>query len=324
MGSISWQQSNAAGLFAANGRIFIADRKGGLRVVDAANPASPVQVGYWNVFSFAHSVEVDGNYAYVAAGFNGVRIFSLSDPAHPVEVGSFLADGLFYTLKLSGTRLYAGTMINSPEMGLYVLDISDPAHPQQIGYYQDIGECWGIDVAGNTVYVADAGDLKVFDFSHPPSLNLVGSYPLVPRGLTVRDGLAYVSQEFDGLNIYDVSNPAAISLVGSYKGANTFTHGPVGLSGNYAYITEQWGLRILDITNPAAPTEVSYTPTHDGANWLVLNDSGSRVYVSEGSYGFSVYDVSNPAAPQLLNQTSVLGAVQVLALNERAVVHSQR
>ncbi len=195
-----------------------------------------------------------------------------------------------------------------------MLDISDPSRPQQIGYYQDISECWGIDVAGNTVYVADAGDLKIFDFSHPPNLNLVGSYPLTPRGLTVRNGLAYVSQEFDGVKIYNVTNPAAISLVGSYKGANTFTHGPVGLSGNYAYITEQWGLRILNVTNPAAPTEVSFTPTHDEANWLVLNDSNSRVYVSEGSYGFSVYDVSSPAAPQLLNQTSVLGSVQVLAL----------
>ncbi len=314
VGSISWSQSNTAGLFAVNGRIFIADRKDGLRVVDATNPAGPVQVGYWNVFSFAHSVQADNHYAYVAAGFNGVRIFSLNDPAHPVEVGAFLADGLFYTLKLSGSRLYAGTMINSPAGGVYVLDISDPSHPQQIGYYQDISECWGIEVAGNTVYVADAGDLKVFDFSHPPSLNLVGSYPLTPRGLTVRDGLAYVSQEFNGLNIYNVSNPAAISPVGSYKGANTFTHGPVGLFGNYAFITEQRGLRILNITNPAAPTEVSFTPTHDEANWLVLNDSSSRAYVSEGSYGFSVYDVSSPAAPQLLNRTSVLGSVQVLAL----------
>jgi hypothetical protein len=312
VGSNSWKQSNAAGLFAAGGYIFIADRKDGLRVVEAATP--PGQVGYWNVFSFAHSVQADNNYAYVAAGFNGVRIFNLSDLAHPVEVGAFLADGLFYTLKLDGNRLYAGTMINSPAGGVYVLDISDRAHPQQIGYYQDISECWGIEVAGNIVYVADAGDLKVFDFSHPPNLNLIGSYPLTPRGLTVRNGLAFISQEYDGLNIYNVSNPAAISLVGSYKGANTFTHGPVGLSGNYAYITEQRGLRILNVTNPAAPTEVSFTSTHDEANWLVLNDSGSRVYVSEGSYGFSVYDVSNPAAPQLLNQTSVLGSVQVLTL----------
>ena len=87
----------------------------------------------------------------------------------------------------------------------------------------------------------------------------------------------------------------------------------MGLSGNYAYITEQGGLRILDITNPAAPSEVSFTPTHNETNWLVL--SGSRVHVSEGSYGFSGYDVSDPTTPQLVSQTNVPGAVQVLTLN---------
>jgi parallel beta-helix repeat protein len=249
----------------------------------------------------------------VAAGFNGVRVYSLSNPNHPVEVGSFLADGLFFTLKLSGNRLYAGTMISSPEKGVYVLDISDPVHPQQIGYYWDLAECWGIDVAGNTVYVVDAGALKVLDFSDPPNLNLVASYPMASGGLTVRDGLAYVSQGGAGVNIYNVSNPAAISHVGSFISTTGFSSGPVRLAGNYAYVSENWGLRILNVTNPANPTEVSYTPTHEGTNWLAL--SGTRVYVSEGSYGFSVYDVSNPAAPQLLNQTSVLGAVQVLALN---------
>ncbi|MFZ3080923.1 MAG: NosD domain-containing protein [Bellilinea sp.] len=313
LGGMSWAQSNATGLVLAGSHVYLTDRKNGLRVINSSDPASPVQIDYWNGFSFAHSVEVAGNYAYVAAGFNGVRVYSLTNPTHPVEVGSFLADGLFYCLKISGDRLYAGTMIESPAKGIYAFDISDPANPQQIGYYGDIAECWGIDIDGNTVYVADAGDLKVFDFSDPPNLDLVGSYPLTPRGLTVRDGLAYVSQEFDGVKIYNVSNPASISLVGSFTSSTSFTHGPVSLAENYAYVSDNWGLRILDVTDPANPTEVSYTPTHDETNWLAL--SGSRVYVSEGSYGFSLYDVSNPAAPQLLNQTSVLGAVQVLAVN---------
>ena len=313
IGGLAWEKSHASGVVVAGSQVYIADRKGGLRVITVANPVSPVQLGYWNSLAFAHSVVVDDNYAYVAAGFNGVRIFSLSNPAHPVEVGSFLVDGLFYTLKLSGDRLYAGTMIASPEMGFYVLNISDRAHPQQIGYYEDVGECWGIDVAGSIVYVADANGIKVLDFSNPPNLKLIGFYPLVPRGLTVRDGLAYVSQEFDGVKIYNVSNPAAISLVGSFTSSNSFTYGPVSLAGNYAYVSDSFGLRILNVANPAAPTEVSYTPTHDESSWLVLN--GSQVFVGEGSYGFTVYDVSDPAAPQLLNQNSVLGAVQTLALN---------
>ena len=104
-----------------------------------------------------------------------------------------------------------------------MFDLSDPIHLQRIGYYADIGECWGIDVAGSIAYVADHDGLKVFDFSNPPNLNLLGFYPLVPRGLTVRAGLAYVSQEYNGVKIYNVVNPAAIGLVGSFSSTNSFT-----------------------------------------------------------------------------------------------------
>ncbi len=312
-GSLSWVQSHAGGVAVAGGRVYLADRKNGLRVIGSATPAGPTQIGYWNSAAFAQSVQVGGNYAYVAAGFNGVRVFDISNPARPVEVAAYRADGYFYTLKLSGARLVAGTMLVSPERGLYVFDVSDPAHLQKIGYYEDIDECWGIDVAGSIVYVADHDGLKAFDLRDAPNLNLLGYYPLTPRGLAVRDGLAYVSQEYDGVRIYNVANPAAMSLGGSFKSSDSFTHGPVGLAGDYAYVAEAWGLRILNVADLAHPTEVSFTPTGDGTNWLAV--SGSRVYVSEASYGFSVYDVSNPAAPQRLSQAGVLGAVQVLAPN---------
>ena len=215
---------------------------------------------------------------------------------------------------MAGNYLYAGTFLGSPGNGLYALDISNPTQPQVAGFYADIEECWGIDVAGSMVYVADVNGLKVFDFHNPPNLNLVGFHPFTSTGaITVRDGLAYLSKGYDGVEIYNVVNPAAISLVGSFSSSTSFTHGPVALAGNYAYVSDHWGLRILNITNPANPTEVSYIPTNEGTNWLALNSG--RVYISEGSYGISVYDVSNPSAPQLLNQIPVVGAVQALAFN---------
>ena len=314
-GSITWSRSNTVSVAAANGHILIADRKNGLRVMDISDPASPSEIGYWNIFSMAYAVDIHNNYAYVAAGFNGIRIYSLSDPSHPVEMGSFLADGFFYMVKVSEDRLFAGTMTGSSQGGLYAWDISDPADPILIGYDNRVGECRGIDVVGNMVYVADGDGLKVFDISNPPSFTMPGFYPLnQTRGLTVSNGLAFVTQQLEGLQILDVSNPADIHLAGSFKAANSFTFGPVGLSGQYAYITEAWGLRVLDISNLVAPEEVSFTPTRGESNWLVLNESGDRAYVADGSYGFSEYDVSNPAAPQLINQIAVMGSVLVLDL----------
>jgi parallel beta-helix repeat protein len=314
VGSLTWAQSNATGLVLVGDHVYLADRKNGLRVINSSIPTNPVQIGYWNCFVFAASIEVEGDYAYVAAGFNGVRVYNISDPAHPVEVGSFMVDGFILNIKLAGNTLYAGTFLGSPEAGLYALDISDPTHPQMVGYYANIEECWGIDVDGSMIYVADVSGLKIFDFSTPPNLNLVGFHPYSGTGgITVRDGLAYVSTGV-GVEIYNVADPATISLVGSFTCSTCFAGGPVSLAGNYAYVSENWGLRILNISDPASPTEVSYTPTRDETHWLVL--IGSLVFMAEGSYGFSVYDVSNPAAPQLINQTTVVGSVQAVALSE--------
>jgi parallel beta-helix repeat protein len=314
VGNLTWAQSNTTGLVLAGDHVYLADRKNGLRVVNSSNPTNPVQIGYWSGFSFAISIEVEGDYAYVAAGFNGVRIYNISNPAHPVEVGSFMVDGFILNIKLAGSTLYAGTFLGSPEAGLYALDISDPTHPQMVGYYANIEECWGIDVDGSMVYVADVSGLKIFDFSNPPNLNLVGFHPYSGTGgISVRDGLAYVSKGGAGVEIYNITDPATISLVGSFTSPTSSALGPVSLDGNNAYVSEHWGLRILDISNPASPTEVSYTPTHEETYWLAFN--GSLVFVAEGSYGFSVYDVSNPAAPQLINQTAVVGSVQAVALS---------
>ncbi len=314
-GSITWDRSNAVSVAVANGQILIADRKNGLRLMDGSNPTAPLQRGDWNTFSFAYSVAFADEYAYVASGFNGVRIYNLEHAAHPVEVGLLRTEGFFYTLKVSGNRLFAGTMTGGPQNGLYAWDISDPVHPTQIGYYQDAMECRAIEVAGNMIYVADGNGLKIYELNNPPALNLIGFYPLnQTRGLTVRNGLVFVTQQFEGLQILDVSNPADIHLVGSFNADDSFTFGPVGISGQYAYITEAWGLRVLDISEPATPVEVSVTPFLFNENpWLVLDDDRNLIYVAQGPYGFSVFDISNPAAPLLINhQASVLGSVQML------------
>jgi parallel beta-helix repeat protein len=325
LGNITWSKSNVAGLAVANGRAVIADRKSGVRVLDVSNPAAPRESGYWAAFPFVQSVALSGNYAFIASGFGGIRIYNVSDPAHPLEVSSFQVDGFFFTLKLSGNRLFAGTMTDSPQSGLYVLDISDPAHPAQIGYYNKAMECRGIEVVGNVAYVADGDGLQVFDFSHPPALDRSGFYPLnQTRGVTVRNGLAFVTQQFEGVQILDVSNPANMHIVGAFNANDSFTFGPVGLSGQYAYITEAWGLRVLNVSNLAAPFEVSTTPFLFNENpWLVLDDNRHLVYIAQGSYGFSVYDVSDPAAPALIEKHDVLGSLQMLDLvNSRIVAAS--
>ncbi|MBU0507419.1 hypothetical protein KKH27_01095 [bacterium] len=70
----------------------------------------------------------------------------------------------------------------------------------------------------------------------------------------------------------------------------------VAVSGSYAYMADMGsGLRIIDISSPATPTEVGFYDTQ-GYAWDVAV-SGNYAYVSDEAYGLRVLNIANPAAP---------------------------
>ncbi|MHB1037685.1 MAG: Ig-like domain-containing protein [Pirellulales bacterium] len=66
----------------------------------------------------------------------------------------------------------------------------------------------------------------------------------------------------------------------------------VAVSGTLAYVADNVGLMIVDVSNPAAPTQVGRA----GAA-LDVAVSGTLAYVAAYSTGLVIYDVSNPAKP---------------------------
>jgi hypothetical protein len=55
------------------------------------------------------------------------------------------------------------------------------------------------------------------------------------------------------------------------------------------------GLRVVDVSNPAAPTEVGSYDTPANAHDVAVADG--RAFVANHSSGLRVVDVSNPSAP---------------------------
>ena len=70
----------------------------------------------------------------------------------------------------------------------------------------------------------------------------------------------------------------------------------VAVSGNYAYVADYGsGLRVVNITNPAAPTEVGFCDTPGYANGVAV--SGNYAYVADEYMGLRVVNITNPSAP---------------------------
>ena len=115
------------------------------------------------------------------------------------------------------------------------------------------------------------------------------------HAVQVVDSIAYFGDGayLEIMNISDPSNPVRLGLIEMPS-----LIWDVVVSGSYAYVADgDDGLRIIDISNLASPTETGFLGTSTaGAAWDVAI-SGSYAYVAEGFDGLRIIDVSNPAAP---------------------------
>jgi hypothetical protein len=98
---------------------------------------------------------------------------------------------------------------------------------------------------------------------------------------------------------------AAVVLTGATIGANALefiaTTGIAGramdvkCSGNYAYIADQYGIMVLDLSAPQAPAFVGRVAVGGTAESVTV--SGLYGYLGAGAAGMEVVDLSNPYAP---------------------------
>jgi hypothetical protein len=160
-----------------------------------------------------------------------------------------------------------------------------------------------IAVHGSYAYVGVGRSLLVMSLADPRRPEVVGyvRLPNMVNGVTVAGGLAYVTAR-DGVWILDGSDPSRPRIAGRAPGGTIRS----AIAGNYLYVTYRvwngwiWsgGLRILDVSNPAAPRELGrYQEELLSAGNVVL--AGSYAYVEDTSTRQTVvFDVSSPTSPR--------------------------
>lgn len=124
-------------------------------------------------------------------------------------------------------------------------------------------------------------------------------------------GYLYYLQE-GAVQTVDISTPGRPKLVNSYAPASfdnindplQYTGSRAVLSGDHIYFNMyQYGLGVLDVTDPEKPVLVAMEP-HPGGKWAyAVEVVGDYAYVLFHQHGLRVYDVADPSAPTLLNRT---------------------
>ena len=294
----------------------------GVLIWDLKDPLNPKVLGQFKTGSLGthRNGYPGGKYMHLSAIMPGYKgniylIVDISDPAHPKEAGRWWVPGQ----KEGETPAPpAGTMLHGPAFiagnlaylpyggaGMVVLDISDVAHPKKVGQLS----------------------------MSPPFASTIGVHTVIP----VPDkNIAFINSEaiaedckepLQQASIVDIADPAKPRLMAMFPlplppadwpiksfcerggrfgphNQNTLLHNPfVQPQGNFVYLTYfNAGLRIYDVSTPAAPREVGYflppDPTHRYGLFPkgklvaqtedVLVDSRGYIYITDKNQGLYV------------------------------------
>jgi hypothetical protein len=182
----------------------------GLRVIDLANPAAPVEIGALNTFSHATSVAVSGTQAVVADWYGRLRIVDITSPAAPVEIGHFDVPGFLTSVALRGSLAYVASY-----RGLEIVDISNPAATVLVGQRALPGHGVRVVISGTDAIVGllDSG-VAIVDVSDPSAPLLSRAFDTPGRAIDVapRGGRIYVANLSDIRVLNPLLRPASIAV----------------------------------------------------------------------------------------------------------------
>jgi hypothetical protein len=285
---------------------FVACGTHGFQVVDIA--ADQI-VSETDSLNYAYSLELRGDYACLYYGpFDcPLALINVSNPAVPVVTGIYRPPMYLGGFALQNDRVYVADVW----YGLRTVDISNPHNPTEIARYDQCGDYGEVKVVGNRAYVSrsavsDRGcRIQVLDISdrqHPVELGdlEIAGGPEVTRFNYYLSGTTCFVSRVRGeahLDAYNLADPASPVLLGTLAGEGYAFRGL--LRGNIFYVNEHNGLRIVDVSNPAAMQQVNFWE-HDVGNCLMADD-GNRLYLAENcGLGLSAVDLTDPVRPVVL------------------------
>jgi hypothetical protein len=277
---------------------FVADGPGGLRVVDLRDAAAPVELAVLLDLHRVVDVAVERGVAYLAAADEGLVIVDVTDPHQPSELGRLFTGG--YSFGVAVTSEHA--LLADGWGGLRVVDVRDPQAPRLVESVPT--DAWVMDVAvdGDRAYLAaGSAGLQAIDLADPGNPVVVGHLP-VAGGHAIGTGaggpLAALVDTSVGVRIVGVRDgpPVELSTYAPLAAADGLT-----LAGTRAFVAAKGqGLRVVDVSDPARPTDLPGIGTEDPVRSAAV--IGSNLFVTTDAVAYknlfaATVSPSGPPAP---------------------------
>ncbi|MGD8454609.1 MAG: hypothetical protein PVJ57_22580 [Phycisphaerae bacterium] len=291
-------------------------------VVDVSEPEAPFVAGSFDGDDFAGraaDAALHGGLAYVAEDGNttpwdghcsALRVFDIATaPGAPQQIGAYEFHGAVSGVEVFGDRAYA---MDRGE-GLVILSLWGDRGLTRLGGWHSPAELQRMDKVGDQLYITDTWNgFTVLDVAEHGTPLVNGVYQTAPDGLhnwgiKVRDGFAYLSAGYSGIdvvNVNDAANPvlagsarfssSAASAVAMELGENTahvgVNTGSGGLMMNFRIINHSILVQQGSVALIGPPLSIDVSPAGIGAiGWL-----------SGGGGGLATVSTVDPNDPELL------------------------
>jgi hypothetical protein len=183
--------------------------------------------------------------------------------------------------------------------GLTIIDITDPTQPVLLSTTYLAGQTLNMDIVGTTLYLSTDNGLFILDVSNLQSPTVLGYYPAYRRlNRTIQQGNCLFMASKTGFSIFEITDDGQLIFQTHFQ-ASLWGESREGYSigillGNYLAISDlNSGIRIIDVSHPANPTQVSVIPDSIQRRLIGIYDN---VLLIEGGYIY-LYDMTNPLEP---------------------------
>ena len=248
-------------------------------------------VGAWDEnYGYSEDVFVLDNRAYIAG--EGLVIVDVSDPENPFFLGQYVEeDNLFVRgiYVIDNVAFLVGYF-----SGLRIINVSNPTNPILISSFTDNLDYIDIFVQGDYAYLMRYSDyfeiLDISDLNNPVMVSqLTVSHGTSNEGLFVKDGVAFIALDFEGLDIINVSNPSNPILLSENE---ELYCSDVFVNENLAYIVGSDGLVVLNVSDLVHPVNMSKVDITN-ANSITYDEG--FVYIANYEEGMTIVNVTDPS-----------------------------
>jgi hypothetical protein len=263
----------------------------------AVRSFTPTALSFVAIPGFANGVDVNGNYAFVAAGSAGLQVVNVSNRTSPSIAASLSLPGNANDVRLLGNFAY----VAAGSAGLHVIDISNPLSPVLRGTLSTGGNALDVAVRGTTAYIANGSNLFIADVTNPAAMTRVGTLSLNGNiqgiDVSVPRNLAVVAAGTNGIYVVDISNPVLPILLGT---TSTGDARDVAIQGNYAFVADFVNSTTsVNITGPSAPVVLSHiTDPNLGGFLQDIKLSANFALAADVKFvnGIPITDISDPTS----------------------------